>query len=115
MDFKDDERALEFILDNDEEGLNSIESYHPRIIIEELKNDPPNLEWFFEYVVKKKYILPGAGSYHYTYITDNKIFDLYKKYNFGGNCHKSCMTKEQWDYLLEIDYITKEEHDDESA
>ena len=116
MDFLKDEQALKCIRNNDRDGLDKINSYHPRIIIEELKNDLENLEWFFKYVVDKEYLFPGAGSYFYTKVNNNKTFDLYKQYGVDAcNCHKGCVTNEQWDYLLEIKYITKNQHNEGCA
>ena len=78
---------------------------HVRHIIKKLKNDPEYLDFFLEYFED-----PGAGSYFFTKIKDNRTFDIYKKHCIypGWNFRKSCVTDEQWEYIKKIQYIPKE-------
>lgn len=97
--------------------LDKLEVINARHIICELRNDLEDLEFFFSWFVKwcGGYI-PGAGSYHYEGILDNKTFDIYKKYEFDAcNLCGDVITEEQWKYVLEIGYVTQEEYDDRCA
>ena len=111
------EEIIYFVEQRDLDNLNKVSGGIPgRMIIEELKNRPDDLEFFFSWFSKWCNYLPGSGSYHYTNITSNRTLDIYHKYDFGGcNLHKEDVTEDQWDYMLKIGYITKEEYDLGSA
>lgn len=73
---------------------------HVRHIIKCLKNEPDHLDFFLQYVED-----PGAGSYFFTKIKDNRTFDIYNKYILPWNLRKDCVTQEQWEYIKKIGYI----------
>ena len=77
---------------------------HVRHIIKCLKNDPDNLDLFLQFFED-----PGAGSYFFTKIKDNRTFDIYNKYYiYPNNFYRSCVTAEQWEYIKKIEYIPKD-------
>jgi hypothetical protein len=103
---ENDKLAYDYIINKDIENLKKCKFY-PRILIEELKNKVEDLEFLLKYL---KYD-PGAGSYFYTDIKDNKTFDLYKKYKIKPcNLYAENVTSEQWDYLYKIKYINKKQY-----
>ena len=73
---KDNQKAYCYILEKNSNGLKTCE-FHPRILIERLKNNLEGLEFLLDFLPYP----PDAGSYFFTDIKDNKTFDLYKKYN----------------------------------
>ena len=86
----DDEEAYKCILNKDTKGLDKCE-FHPRILIERLKNDLDELEFLLKYLGIHA---PDAGSYFFTDIQDNKTFDLYNKYYISPmNLSKDNVTK----------------------
>ena len=96
--------------------LDKIENVPARMIIYCLKNDLKNLEFFFKWLQSWIKYMPGAGSYHFTDITNNKTFDIYKKHGFEAcNLHDDSITEDQWDYILQIGYVTQEEYENRSA
>ena len=105
----DDEEAYNCILQKDTKGLDKCE-FHPGILIARLKNNLDGLEFLLKYINYD----PGAGSYFFTDVKDNKTFDLYKKYDISPlNLNKYDVTKEQWDYMYKIEYINKELYEEE--
>jgi len=98
-------------------ALNELTVVPARMIIEQLKNDLNDLDFFFSWFTDWcGGSLPGAGSYHYDGITNNRTFDVYNKYNFGPhNLFGDTITEEQWQYVLEIGYVTQEEYDQRTA
>jgi hypothetical protein len=83
--------------------------FHPRVLIDILKNEHKHLEYLLKFMKKKDFYV-GAGGYFYEDIKDNITFDLYKKYDvYACNCSKDHMSDEQWSYLYEIDYINEEQ------
>jgi len=104
LDYEEDKIAVKALLQKDIKKLKRI-NFHTRILISEVKNDLESLETLLKLLGRD----PGAGSYFYTEVTDNKTFDLYKKYGITAmNLSKSDVTPEQWNYLYKIGYITKE-------
>jgi hypothetical protein len=106
---KDDiDYILKLIKNRNSKELDKLESLKARILIERLKNNLNDLEYFFKFLKDRCY-LPGAGSYHYTNIKNNKTFDIYHKYGFSAcNFFKDQVPKEQWDYAYKIGYIDHE-------
>lgn len=103
-----DEKAYNYILKKDTKGLDECE-FHPRILIERLKNDLDGLEFLLKYL---GIYVPDAGSYFFTDIEDNKTFDLYKKYDISPiNLSKDNVTEEQWEYMYKIKYIDDEQYE----
>ncbi len=73
-----------------------------RSIIGLIKNDPVGLELF----LKQLGVDPGAGSYFFDNVSDNRTFDVYKKYNIKPyNLFSHTVTPTQWKYLLRIGYV----------
>ena len=107
----DDEKAYNCILNKDTKGLDKCE-FHPRILITRLKNNLDGLEFLLKYINYD----PGAGSYFFTDIEDNKTFDLYKKYDISPlNISKDKVTEEQWEYMYKIKYIDDEQYENGHA
>ena len=107
---------LKLIREKNIEELNKLEVVPSRMLIKRLKNELEDLDFFLGWLSKwSGGMLPGAGSYHYTKIKDNRTFDIYKKHGFDAcNLFPDVVTPEQWKYLVEIGYITQEsENDDE--
>ena len=103
---EEDISVLKAIFAKDAETIkqHSQSTLHARNIIKCLKNDPTHLEFFLENYGRD----PGAGSYFYTNIKDNRTFDIYKKYIWPENISKSDVTPKQWEYIKEIEYIDEE-------
>jgi len=101
-------KAYDCIITKNTTHLDEIK-FHPRIIIEHLKNNTERLEFFLDFIGYD----PGAGSYFFTDIEDNMTFDLYKKYGIEPiNLYKHDVTSEQWKYMHEIDYIDDQTYED---
>ena len=102
------EKAYEYIMNKDTEGLDTCE-FHTRALIERVKNNIDALEFLLEYIGSD----PGANSGFFTDIADNRTFDLYKEYEIEPlNLYWYDVTKEQWKYMREIDYIDNETYRD---
>lgn len=103
-----DKKALEAIKTKNIDALREL-NFHPRVMIFQLRNSLDDLEFLLKVLDGRD---PGAGTYFYEHIEDNRTFDLYLKYHIGpSNLFKELMkTADQWDYLLQIGYITKKEH-----
>jgi hypothetical protein len=105
------DKAYEYILKKDKDGLDNCK-FNTRILIEQLKNNLEGLEFLLDYIGYD----PGAGSYFYTDVEDNRTFDLYKKYEIDPiNLYKHDIKEEQWEYLYEIGYIDEEQYENECA
>ena len=105
------DEAYKCILEKDTEGLDECE-FNPRVLIEQLKNNIEGLDFLLNYIGYD----PGAGSYFYTDVENNKTFDLYKEYEIEPlNLFEHDVTKEQWKYLHKIGYITEEQYQDGCA
>lgn len=111
------EPIMILIKDRNVKALNELSSIRARTIINKLKNDIEDLEFFFLWFSEwSGGLLPGTGSYHYEDIKDNETFDIYKKYQFGPcNLFDDTITEEQWSYILSIGYITQEQYEERSA
>lgn len=98
------------------EELNKLDTIPARMLIEKLKNDLDDLDFFLGWLrVATEGMMPGAGSYHYTDVKDNRTFDLYKKHDFTAcNLFPDLVTPEQWKYLVEIGYVGQDSDDEEN-
>lgn len=105
------EYIIKLVKEKNIEELNKLDIIPGRLVIAKLKNDLENLEFFFAWFSKMcGGMLPGSGSYHFNKIQDIKTFDIYKKYGFGPeNLWQEDIPKEQWDYLVEIGYVSESE------
>lgn len=107
--FDADVQALLCVLLRNEKELARL-NFHPRLIVGCLKNFPDHLEYYLSFL-KRTWHDPGAMGNFYSTVKSNRTFDLYKQYGIAArNCLLKDMTPEQWDYLLEIKYITPEQH-----
>ena len=105
------ENIVTLVKNRDKKSLDAVKLVPVRMVIERLKNDTDDLEYFFKWFSKWGDYLPGAGSYHYTDVKDVKTFDIYHKYEFlACNLYREKVTQEQWDHMLSIGYITKKGH-----
>jgi hypothetical protein len=116
MDFgdltKSCEPFLKLIKDRNVAEMDKVENVQARMIIYCLKNNLSDLEFFMKWLSSWCKYMPGAGSYHFTDIKNNKTFDIYRKYGFEPcNLHEDAITESQWDYVLSIGYVTQEEYD----
>jgi len=114
-DIKEIDHILQLVISRNETELGKYKRLPARALIDALKNDLVNLDYFFSYM-KDKYFMPGSGSYHFTDIKDNATFDIYHKHHFiPTNFLKETVTPEQWDYAYKIGYITKKQYKKGSA
>lgn len=89
---------------------------HSRILVEVFKNQPSHLEYLLQCLAGEDgMVSTGAGSYFYTDCgeeTYQETFRLYKQYGVSPvNLPRNCVTKAQWNYMREIDYISEEEYE----
>ena len=113
---KEGGEILRLVKERNVNELNKFERIPARMVICSLKNDLEDLDYFMSWLSKWCTYLPGAGSYHFENIIDNRTFDIYKKYDFGPcNLFDDIITDSQWDYVLEIGYVTQEQYDNRSA
>ena len=102
------EQAYNYIINRDPIGLDTCE-FHPRVLIERVKNDTNALEFLLEYIGYD----PGANSGFFTDVKNNRTFDLYREYDIAPlNLYWYDVTKEQWKYMFEIFYINGETYRD---
>lgn len=110
------EDILALIRNRNVDEMNKLECIPARMIISCLKNDLDNLEFFMSWLSLSCKYMPGAGSYHFEDIVDNKTFDIYHKYGFEPcNLFDDTISEEQWDYILSIGYVTQEQYDERAA
>ena len=116
FELRDEIEDLEVLLAvarRDRKRLHELESFKPRRIIEKLKNEPKDLDYFLSFYkdVNNGRCDPGAGSYFYTNVKSNKTFLIYRKYNIAPcNLYRELVTPEQWKYLRRIGYISAEQY-----
>jgi hypothetical protein len=103
---RNNDKAYNCILNKDVKGLDKC-VFQIHLLISQFKNNLDGLEFLLKYLDYD----PGAGSYFYTDVEDNKTFDLYHKYRITAcNLNKEHISEEQWEYLYKIKYINKTEY-----
>ena len=86
--------------------------FHPRLLIDSLKNFPDELDFLLEYLVGNEYFeRSDPRSYFFSGIIDNKSFDIYKKYNIDSfKLISKEISKEQLEYIFSIGFITRRQY-----
>ena len=90
--------ALLAVLTENGDALDTLE-FHPRKLIDLLKNSLKPLEFFLAFLQKSGHLV-STGSYHFTDVKDVRTFDLYNKYELTfTNCFKEVMPEAHWEHV----------------
>lgn len=86
--------------------------FHPRMLIDALKNFPDELDFLLSYLTENEFFeRSDPGSYFFSEIIDNRSFDVYKKYNIDSfKLIPNEIPKEQLEYIYSIGFIDDEQY-----
>lgn len=96
-------------VDKNSKGLEDVE-FHPRLLVDALKNFPDELDFFFR-TFPNVFYMSDPPSYIFRDIIDIRTFDVYKKHNIQTYCLETDgIPRDQLDYIFRIGYIDQNKY-----